>query len=127
MITIEFNKLVRNKLSKVLTDHQVIVSSTILTADQFIQKLKEKIVEEAKEVQAADINQELIIEIADLCEAIDTLIKICHIDKQDVENAKIKKKEEIGCFTKESYINNIEVVENNTEVIDYLRSKGKIK
>ncbi|MGI4776097.1 MAG: hypothetical protein ACRYE9_04170 [Janthinobacterium lividum] len=125
MVKFEFNKLVRNKLIKRFQEQKIIVNGLILTPDQFIEKLREKIIEEAQEVCQARKQEDLLTEFADLLEVIDALAKACAIDYKDIEEAKVKKREVNGYFSPESYINNILVDKNNTKVMDYLKSKNR--
>jgi len=119
----EFNKLVRNKLPARMNEEGIVVNSTKLNHDQYIAKLKEKLLEEAREVGLASNLEEIKVEIADALEVIYALAKAYKFKSEDIEQERIKKQEINGYFDSDSYINYIEVAENNIKVINYLENK----
>lgn len=101
----------------------IIVNSSSLSITEYILKLKEKLTEEANEVQQASTVEELVIELADTLEVIYTLASACEINIKDIEQARSEKTKINGKFSPSNYINYIEVAEDNFKVIDYLKDK----
>lgn len=123
MIKFEFNKLIRNKIHERMPGEGVVVNSTTLNEAEYILKLKQKLLEEANEVTASQKIEDLVIELADVLEVIHTLALACEIDFKDIEQARFEKTEINGKFSTSNYINYIEVAEDNTKVINYLKDK----
>ena len=101
----------------------IVVNSSLLSHAEYILKLKEKLVEEAYEVQQTQSTEDLVIELADALEVIYTLVSACEIDFKDIEQARFEKTKINGKFSAISYINYIEVAEDNIRVINYLKDK----
>jgi len=98
-----FNKLVRNRQSAAMQDPRIVMNSRILELPEFILELKKKLVEESDEVVAAS-GDELIDELADLTEIIDTLMHACNISQEAVRAARQKKRDERGGFDKRIFV-----------------------
>jgi predicted house-cleaning noncanonical NTP pyrophosphatase (MazG superfamily) len=99
-----FDKLVRDRQSAAMQDPRIAMNSRILEHTEFILELKKKLVEESDEVVAAS-GDELVEELADLTEIIDTLMKACEIKKEAVQAARQKKRDERGGFDKRIFVN----------------------
>jgi predicted house-cleaning noncanonical NTP pyrophosphatase (MazG superfamily) len=123
VIKFEFNKLIRNKIHERMPAEGIVVNSSLLSHAEYILKLKEKLVEEAYEVQQTQSTEDLVIELADALEVIYTLVSACEIDFKDIEQARFEKTKINGKFSAISYINYIEVAEDNIRVINYLKDK----
>ena len=120
-----FNKLVRSNLPTRMIDEGVLVNSRALSSQEYIEKLKEKIIEESKEVVESDTRENLVIELADLVEVIHSLAKAQKIDIEEIERARLEKSKINGHFSHENYINHIDVAEDNLKVIEYLDNKNR--
>lgn len=93
----------------------------LLDTQEHKQKLIEKIIEEAKELNSV-AEKDLIEEIADVEQAIDDLKKIYGIQEEKLEIIKSKKNEKRGSFEKGVYIETLELQEAD-KWNDYYRSE----
>lgn len=121
----QFNKLIRNKLPARMVNEGVVVNQRTLNKEEYILKLKHKLVEEAEEVGQENQVDFIKIELADLLEVIHALAKEYQIAVEDIEQARVEKLSINGAFDQDSYINYIEVPEHNKKVLDYLVNKTK--
>ena len=64
----------------------------------FIKQLKIKLVEEAHEVAQATSKEELLEEMADLLEVLQTLAQVCNISQKEISTFQKKKLDEKGGF-----------------------------
>ena len=71
---------------------------------EFDQQIRVKLLEEAREVAATKDCNELINELADLYEVIDSLIAVYHISKDEILLAQTKKREERGGFSGRRFV-----------------------
>ena len=66
---------------------------------EFNRALREKLVEEAQEAAAAD-STELVAELADLCEVMDTLMAVYGIDREAVLVEQRQRRSDRGGFSR---------------------------
>jgi len=125
MIKFEFNKLIRHKIQGRMLSEGVTINSSVLSPEEYILKLKEKLFEEVGEVESAEKLNDLKTELADVLEVIYALASACKINFSEIEKARLEKREVNGEFMPNNYINYIEVEEHNTKVINYLRNKDR--
>lgn len=121
----EFNKLIRNKLIDRMFNEGITVNSKTLTKEEYILKLKYKLLEEVEEVNSASSKDDITIELADVLEVMHAIAYINEIPFGNIEEARLKKQEINGSFDSYSYVNYIEVAEDNNKVIDYLLSNHR--
>lgn len=121
----EFNKLIRNKLPERMIQEGIKVNAKVLNKEEYIFRLKDKLIEEAQEVKDADSIEQLIVELADVLEVFSALAKAFEISMEKVKKAKVEKQKVNGTFDSKSFINYIEVPEDNNKVINYLLSKNR--
>ena len=121
----EFNKLIRNKLPKKMIEEGVIINGLELDHEQYVLKLKEKLLEEALEVQEASDTENIKIEVADVLEVVKALMKAYDITETEIEEARLLKASVNGVFDSNCFINYIEVDEDNKVVIDYMENKQR--
>ena len=120
-----FNKLIRSKLPARMIEEGVVVNAQKLEVQEYIIQLKQKIIEEAKEVSEAESREELITELADVLEVIYALAEATAISEAEIEQARIEKREINGHFKPEHYIHYIQVASDNHKVIEYLENKNR--
>jgi len=92
------NKLVRDKIPEIIKDNGDIPYTRTLRGEAYKAALKDKLIEEAREVVEAD-NEKLIDELADVQEVIQALISECNFDTQAVNEMQKRKREDRGGFT----------------------------
>lgn len=85
-------KLVRDKIPEIITQNWEKCEFYICSDDEYFQSLKEKVVEESKEILDSKNDKELIEEIADLYEVIDTIISNKKLNLDDIKNIQSDKK-----------------------------------
>lgn len=120
MIKYTFNKLIRDKVILRMLEEEVIVNSRLLSEQQYISELFNKLLEEAEEARVENEKHRLTIELADVLEVLSAIADANNIDMSDIEYERQKKCELNGTFTPNTYVNHIEVSKNNHKVIKYL-------
>ena len=91
------NKLVRDRIPEIIEENDGVKPYIqVVTGIEYRTALIQKLAEEAKELQEATTENELLEEFADVLEVIDTLSKILDIDKS--KQIQIKKRAERGGF-----------------------------
>lgn len=92
-----YNKLVRDRIPEIIQDEGRICGTDTMLDQAFAQALRDKLVEEAQEVRAAAPDN-LLTEIADLYEVIDTLLNLHQIDADSVIAEQKQRRIERGGF-----------------------------
>ena len=93
-------KLVRDKIPEIINQKWEKCEFIISSGNQYSKALKEKVVEEAKEILDSKNDKELQEEIADLYEVLEALIKNENFDKSKILEIMKQKKEEKWAFDK---------------------------
>lgn len=120
----KIEKLIRDYLPDIMRKNKINVCERILEKNEFIEKLKDKLEEEAIEVKNAKNLNDLTEELADLLEVIYALSKATEISLNDIEKIRLTKKKEKGGFEKKIYGHFIEIDETNP-LINSFESKEK--
>ncbi|WPY01395.1 Nucleoside triphosphate pyrophosphohydrolase [Candidatus Trichorickettsia mobilis] len=121
----EFKKLIRNKLPVRMIEERVVIYPKTLSYEEFCQALRHKLIEEAEEVSQAQEVKDIIVELADVLEVIHALAEAYQLSFSDIEKTRLSKREINGYFDQETYMDYIEVDENNHKVIQYLLDKNR--
>lgn len=90
------SKLVRDKIPLLIKKNGAIPITHIADEEEFISKIKEKLVEETEEF----ISSDGIEELADILEVIFTIATIKHVNQDDLLHIQKQKKEKNGGFSK---------------------------
>lgn len=98
------NKLWRDKAPKLLEDMGSTIHTKQLSDPEYNDQLRIKLLEEAQEVTAAQSPEELIGEIADVFEVLDSIISFHGLSKKDIQYAQDKKRIERGSFVGRTYV-----------------------
>jgi predicted house-cleaning noncanonical NTP pyrophosphatase (MazG superfamily) len=95
------SKLVRDGIPEVIrkSGREPMVSR--ISGEELKLALKEKLVEEASELKAAD---DIYEELADVLEVVDAIIILYNIDRQKLENVKNEKNLRVGGFHEGYYL-----------------------
>lgn len=126
MKTFAFKKIIRDKLyQKLLHDNDIKINKKDLTKQEFIEKLKDKLIEESLEVKDAKELEEIKEELADVLEVIQGLIKIHNLNFEDIEKIRKNKFQEKGGFENPIYINSISVDNSHSNINYFLKRKEK--
>lgn len=102
--SLEFNKLVRDKIPEKIQRHGEEVIASQLDKEILGQLLKRKLVEESLEVLDSVNIDDLIIELADVLEVFDGILSQNQIDIQTILDQKKKKREKSGGFDHGVYL-----------------------
>lgn len=102
MRTFRLDKLVRDKI---VADHQAAgnVDYEVLNDDKYLEALKAKILEEAREFDVKD-REKLLKELADLQEVIDCILEQIGKTETDLKTAQAEKRKKKGSFKERHYI-----------------------
>lgn len=123
-ITMKFKvqKLVRDKMPEMMGSQNVREFKYIMNDVEFNEKLKEKLLEESTEVKLAKNKEELVEELADVMEVINSLCKVNNITLEQVEKSRIEKHAKRGGFDNKIFLSHIEIKEDNP-VIKYYKDR----
>jgi len=103
------NKLVRDKVPQIIRENQQIPTVRKLDDEDFVNELLRKLEEEIQEVIGArNDKEELMREISDVYEVIDTIIGLYKLDKSLILELQKKKKQERGGFKERIYLESVE-------------------
>jgi predicted house-cleaning noncanonical NTP pyrophosphatase (MazG superfamily) len=92
-----FNKLVRDRIPEIIENDNRQYATRVLSDIEFEQALRAKVIEEATEVTEAS-PEELVKEVADLLEVIETLIAFHGIEMETVVAKKAERRKSRGGF-----------------------------
>ena len=94
----EYHKLVRDAIPDIIRSRGQICEVTVLTEEEYRLALREKLVEEAREVVAASTFDDLLTELADLQEVFDTLMRAYAISPEAIRIEQERRRAERGGF-----------------------------
>ncbi|MCA9508537.1 MAG: nucleoside triphosphate pyrophosphohydrolase [Myxococcales bacterium] len=98
------NKLWRDKAMALLESQGSRVNWRKLEQKEFQQCLKEKLLEESKEVVSASSLEQIVEELADVMEVIEAMAEAYEISMDDIITAKNNKKSKRGGFSDRIYV-----------------------
>lgn len=124
MRTFRFEKLVRDNIVEQIKQAGNKPTWKTLSHNEYLLELKKKLGEEAVEVMTAP-EEEVLKELADVQELIDTLLEELHISKEELEKVREKKNEKAGAFKKKQYIEYVEAKDDSEWVDYYLATPDK--
>lgn len=117
------DKLIRDRVPDILRKKGIIVHERWMQQQEFIARLKDKLIEEAREVEKTEAKDELAEELADVLEVLHTLAQLHGLSIEELEKIRLKKREHKGGFESRIYNPFIDVQEDNP-VIDYYLSQA---
>ena len=113
-------KLIRDKIPDILLDKGVTAHFYQLNQEEYLNSLDNKLMEEAKEVFAAETIQDIREELSDVLEVINAIASARGISFADIEETRLQKKAQKGGFENKIYCEFIEVSSDNKELKSYL-------
>ena len=94
-----YNKLVRDRIPEIIRRNGDECETALLAEEDYRAALREKLIEEAREASSAS-GDDLILELADLHEVLDALLRAYGISDETVQAAQMRRREERGGFDK---------------------------
>ncbi|MBA2452978.1 MAG: nucleoside triphosphate pyrophosphohydrolase [Chloroflexia bacterium] len=94
---VRYDQLVRDRIPEIIRQEGLRCESEEMEQQEYRERLREKIIEEALEVAAASPDS-LVEELGDLYEAIESLMVSYGIEAATVANAQAQKRRERGGF-----------------------------
>lgn len=114
-------KIIRDRLPEIMRNKGIVVSEQSLNDAEFIESLKDKLIEEANEIKCAVHRLDLIEEIGDLLEVIDSLCTVAGIKEEEVREKMTQKRIIKGGFDRKIYNHYVEIEETNPAIEYYLQ------
>lgn len=103
-----YNKLVRDKIPKIIEKTGKAYTTSILNDEQYIEELKNKITEELEEYTKANNDREAVEELADILEVINALALHLGSTIEEVEKIRKMKAEKRGGFQEKVFLHEVE-------------------
>lgn len=113
-------KLIRDNLPDIMREKGIGVHERFMNEEEFLIRLKDKISEEALEVKHSSNLKELTEELGDLLEVILTIAKSTGINMEEIEQARIAKRNSKGGFDKKIYNRFVDIEDSNPAINYYL-------
>lgn len=110
MKEIIYNKLIRDRIPEITKADGWISKTKVLDKPEFLNELKKKILEEAKELNKSQKEKDLINELVDIQEIIDAILKEKKIKFRIFNQIQAQKRKKRGGFKKKLFL--IKTIEN---------------
>lgn len=98
------NKLVRDKIPEICLANGDIPVSHVLNEEEYLKSLKDKMMEEYKEILGATTKEEALEECADLMELLFAYTTALGFKESELLDARARKREKRGGFEKRIYL-----------------------
>ena len=99
-----YNKLVRDHIINMILENHKNVSYRQLDLDEYKYYLKKKLIEESNEFDSSINKDDMIVEMADIFEVIEALLKVYDIHIDEVLEAKKIKENQRGKFEERLFL-----------------------
>lgn len=119
------NILVRDKHVQEMQDVGIRVDFEKLDKTRYVEELRRKLMEEAKEAAEEFDHEKVIFELADLSEVIQALASALNISQEQIEKAREIKKQKSGGFAQGLFTNFVEIDADNPAAEYYLARSEK--
>jgi predicted house-cleaning noncanonical NTP pyrophosphatase (MazG superfamily) len=116
------DKLIRDKLPQIMRASGIQVFERVMEKDEYLKRLKDKLLEEAKEVIASGSEKEMREELADLLEVMLSLAKAYGMEFADIQQAAEQKRADKGGFDNRIYNAFVEIEAGNPS-LGYYRAR----
>jgi predicted house-cleaning noncanonical NTP pyrophosphatase (MazG superfamily) len=113
-VRVVYDKLIRDRMPEVIEAEGHFCRTEILDDAAYIHALKRKLVEEADEVLKASSPDEIIAELADLCEVIDALLVASDIRREALEVVQEERRRSRGAFAKRLLLRHVDRFDGST-------------
>ena len=118
-------KLIRDQVPSLLRAKGIVVHERVMKQEEFIQRLKDKLMEEGEEVRQAQNTEELLEELADVLEIIQTLSSAAGLTMDEIERKRIEKRQVKGGFEEKIFNHRIDIEESNQAITYYLNKSSQ--
>lgn len=113
-------KLIRDRLPAMMRADGLTVFDRRLDDQEFVARLRDKLVEEAREAAASETRAELVQELADLAEVIAALSSAAGVSAAEIEQARVEKHAERGGFGERVFNAAVEAPDGTPAIAYYL-------
>jgi len=96
---IDYHKLVRDHIPELIRREGRQCETQVASEEEFVSLLRSKLIEEAQEAATAS-DAEMVKELADLLEVIDTLVAACNLDYDAICIKQAERRRDRGGFDK---------------------------
>jgi predicted house-cleaning noncanonical NTP pyrophosphatase (MazG superfamily) len=117
------DKLVRDKIPPGMSGAEFY--DRAMEKDEYIKRLKDKMLEEAQEVHASDSDIAMREELADILEVVHSMCIAYNLSYEEVDNYRKQKKEVRGGFEKRTYSAFVEMDADHPKVEYFLSQPDK--
>lgn len=119
------DKLIRDKVPNYLRNRNVQTNERVMDHDEYLDRLRNKLFEEVKEVIDAKNKEELTEELGDVLEVMLAYAKESDIPFEAIDKARIRKKNEYGGFEAKIYNASVELNSDDDYVNYFLSNPEK--
>jgi predicted house-cleaning noncanonical NTP pyrophosphatase (MazG superfamily) len=119
------DKLIRDKVPNYLRNRNVQTNERVMDHDEYLERLRNKLFEEAREVIDAKNKEELTEELGDVLEVMLAYSNENDISFEAVDKARIRKKNEYGGFEAKIYNASVELNSDDDYVNYFLSNPEK--
>jgi predicted house-cleaning noncanonical NTP pyrophosphatase (MazG superfamily) len=106
-LMVAYNKLVRDFIPEIIQANGQTPIARILSPEEFLPALKEKILEEAKELHESFSSHQTLEELADLSECIDALLQALGVSHKQLHFLQETKRQERGGFNQRIFLEKV--------------------
>jgi predicted house-cleaning noncanonical NTP pyrophosphatase (MazG superfamily) len=103
-----YNKLIRDRIPEIIKKDGNTADIIILSEESFNQAIKQKLIEEATEVANAETRDDILGELADLQEVMDTIKQMYNINTLEVNTTQAVKALQRGKFEKKLFLKSVD-------------------
>lgn len=125
MPTFIFNKLIRDKLKDLYIELDQQAEYKQLTSEELTEALKQKLIEEVKELLASHSRDDIVSELADIQQVIQDLMAHEKVSGDEVEAKRVDKFDKKGGFADGHYVSTLRLKKDD-EWVDYYRKSPDI-
>ncbi len=100
-----FRKLIRDRIPEIIAANGEKAVTRVLNDDEFLTALENKLLEEVQEMR---LGQDKKMEIADIYEVLDALIRVYGFSKEEILKLQEEKRNTRGGFEKHLFLESLE-------------------
>ena len=102
-----YNKLVRDNIPDIIRSNNEVPFTRFLNDNEYREELYKKLLEECNEVVNSKSSEEVLEELADVFEVMESIVKLENKSFDDVKDIAISKKNKRGGFEKRIYLEKV--------------------